>query len=902
MPLRRRALTLSNVITNVESRLRNVELRPAPRGVQAASVGTDSIVNGSITASKLNINAQKLGANTGSTGASSPNGYHSIIGVSIPETVNLHREYAMPVTITTSDAHGYVVGDVFSLYGVGPFPNTNTPWTITKVVSPDTFVFKPILTVGQTAQYSSGGLNTNQVYATVATKACDTTTATLTFSSIGVTAYFQVGDVVTITGVSTGNESFNGTFKLTYVSSDFKTIKYTFPASATVLHSTPVAVTGGKAYATTHKYHHVGDTYTDTSTTPPTVYVWDGTAWVDIHKVPAGVIVKDNINPGPPTGLSVSNIAATYNPNGTAVASCTLSWTAPAINADNTPITDLASYSIQRRYGSAGAWVTVQSGFTGTSIELDNLYAGLVANFQVFAFDSGGNSSTAATVNATLATPSTTIIAPSTPTLVSKLGTITVKWDGLNSAAASYDNSLRYIEVHQSTTNNFVPSSTTLIGTILGGAAGFVVAAGLAYSTTYYFCLVAVTTKGATLVKVGPSAYANTQVTPLVNTDLIAKSLTTWPFADSTVDVNALASGSVSASKILDGAVVYGKVAAGAIGADQIVANSIGAGQIAAGSITANEIAALSIKAGNIESNAITADKINVGAIDGKLITGATIRTNATGGRVLMDTSGITAYASDGVTSTFNVSASTGAVTLKSGVGGQSVEVTGGQLNFYDSSNNWVAYLSATSKALGIFNEAAPTGTGGSLILGTVGAHLSGTSSTIWLDDYSSVGTMYLSASSEVLVSGAFRTIGSITSDGGISRSAYVNGGTTGASINNNGTLIRTSSSARYKQDIQDISYNYESVLALSPKKFRLKDEAEKNEHAIFYPGFVAEEMAGTELDIFVSYETLPDGSKRPDGVRYAELTSALVSAVKHQDSIINELSARLASIESKIS
>lgn len=148
---------------------------------------------------------------------------------------------------------------------------------------------------------------------------------------------------------------------------------------------------------------------------------------------------------------------------------------------------------------------------------------------------------------------------------------------------------------------------------------------------------------------------------------------------------------------------------------------------------------------------------------------------------------------------------------------------------------------------------------------------------------------------------GGITSTGTIATDGGLRRTVYSGGGTTGASVDNNGTFIRTSSSARYKQDIQDANYTYEAVLGLQPKSFRLKNEAAEDENAIFYPGFVAEELAGTDLDIFVSYETLPDGTKRPDGVRYAELTSALVSAIKHQHGLIQSLTARIEALESKV-
>jgi hypothetical protein len=125
-------------------------------------------------------------------------------------------------------------------------------------------------------------------------------------------------------------------------------------------------------------------------------------------------------------------------------------------------------------------------------------------------------------------------------------------------------------------------------------------------------------------------------------------------------------------------------------------------------------------------------------------------------------------------------------------------------------------------------------------------------------------------------------------------------GGTTGASIDNTGQVIRTTSSERYKQDIEPLQVNYNELLSLEPKRFRLKNEASNDEDARYYPGFIAEDLAETSLTDFVAYTTDEDGNKIPDGVYYAELSTALLSAIKHQDELIKSLSSRIKSLEDK--
>ena len=205
---------------------------------------------------------------------------------------------------------------------------------------------------------------------------------------------------------------------------------------------------------------------------------------------------------------------------------------------------------------------------------------------------------------------------------------------------------------------------------------------------------------------------------------------------------------------------------------------------------------------------------------------------------------------------------------IKTATTGQRVQMANNRIDFYDSANNYAG---------GIFGASGP------VISFSGGIGVSGASG------FNGAVTMLSDLS----------VTGNIATDGNLTRSIYGGGGTTGASFNNSGNLIRTTSSARYKQDISSIEFNYEDVLALQPKQFRLRDEANVSDSAIFYPGFIAEEIAGTGLDIFVSYIEV-DGQLVPDGVRYAELTSALVSAIKHQDGIIKNLTTRIEELEAK--
>lgn len=273
----------------------------------------------------------------------------------------------------------------------------------------------------------------------------------------------------------------------------------------------------------------------------------------------------------------------------------------------------------------------------------------------------------------------------------------------------------------------------------------------------------------------------------------------------------------------------------------------------------------------------IRAGTINANAINAGTLTGFTIQTASSGTRVVMGGSTIQFYYG-----------STPVGTL-SGTG-----VYGNETSLLYPGTSIGIYVTSSSARLDATNSYVQASTASARITGG-GSHVITDSSGVSL-----IGTLYansISASGSYTGSGNIRAPG-ITATGFMQSENYAGGGTTSANINNNGTIVRGPSSQRYKQDIEDAIYPYEDVLSLQPKSFRLKDEVLESENARRYAGFIAEEIAGTSLDVFVAYQPLPDGTKRPDGVYYAELTSALVSAIKHQDNLIKNLTSRIEILE----
>jgi hypothetical protein len=125
---------------------------------------------------------------------------------------------------------------------------------------------------------------------------------------------------------------------------------------------------------------------------------------------------------------------------------------------------------------------------------------------------------------------------------------------------------------------------------------------------------------------------------------------------------------------------------------------------------------------------------------------------------------------------------------------------------------------------------------------------------------------------------------------GGLWMDDLSGGGSTGASIGNSGRVQRTTSSRRYKDDIQPLTLDEaRKALDLEPVTYTRKDESDDPDRRT-YPGFIAEQAADVGAELWVARDT----EGRPDGFRYPELTAALVMLVRDQAERIDRLERML--------
>jgi hypothetical protein len=137
-----------------------------------------------------------------------------------------------------------------------------------------------------------------------------------------------------------------------------------------------------------------------------------------------------------------------------------------------------------------------------------------------------------------------------------------------------------------------------------------------------------------------------------------------------------------------------------------------------------------------------------------------------------------------------------------------------------------------------------------------------------------------------------------VRNDGGISMIRVATSFTTGGAANmyidsGNGYLYRSTSSLKYKQNVENYTKGLAEVMQLRPVSYQGKSEVDEGKT---YAGLIAEEVHELGLTEFVVYAE--DGT--PDALAYSNMVALLVKAIQEQTQIIKDLEARIVSLESK--
>ncbi len=300
--------------------------------------------------------------------------------------------------------------------------------------------------------------------------------------------------------------------------------------------------------------------------------------------LPPGPTGPDTRTPKQVTGLAGSS-ASYIDPNGQARAQITLNWAQVTAATDDVAQV-IAAYYVERR-PVGGEWSKVAEVLDPTTVWMDSPYEpGTQWQFRVQALSAGwvlGAFSNPVTVTAAVDTTPPPTPDPNGVDITSRVGTITVTWDGTFFGGASRPADFSHIRI-------YTLGSGPAVNARIDGGAGTVTIAGLPYETSVFLYLVAVDTSG------NESGATGKMVTmkPLVDTDIIGEIIAGANIIDGTIN---------AADKIIGNTITGDLIQANTINGDHIQANSITGDLIKAGTIQTDALIVNGAAEGNLIPN-----------------------------------------------------------------------------------------------------------------------------------------------------------------------------------------------------------------------------------------------------------------------------------------------------------
>jgi hypothetical protein len=109
--------------------------------------------------------------------------------------------------------------------------------------------------------------------------------------------------------------------------------------------------------------------------------------------------------------------------------------------------------------------------------------------------------------------------------------------------------------------------------------------------------------------------------------------------------------------------------------------------------------------------------------------------------------------------------------------------------------------------------------------------------------------------------------------------------------VGTDGSLRRSTSSLKYKTDVQDTTHGLSEVMQLRSVTYKGKADCDGDK---VFGGLIAEEVHAAGLTEFVHYSA--DGS--PDALHYGNMVSLAFKAIQEQQAIIESLKTRIEALE----
>jgi hypothetical protein len=111
--------------------------------------------------------------------------------------------------------------------------------------------------------------------------------------------------------------------------------------------------------------------------------------------------------------------------------------------------------------------------------------------------------------------------------------------------------------------------------------------------------------------------------------------------------------------------------------------------------------------------------------------------------------------------------------------------------------------------------------------------------------------------------------------------------------VDSGGNIYRSTSSLKYKRDVENATHGLAEVLQLRPVTYKSKKESEGEK---VFGGLIAEEVHDVGLTEFVQYAE--DGT--PDALQYAQMVSVCIKAIQELNAKVEAQSLEIATLKGK--
>jgi hypothetical protein len=182
------------------------------------------------------------------------------------------------------------------------------------------------------------------------------------------------------------------------------------------------------------------------------------------------------------------------------------------------------------------------------------------------------------------------------------------------------------------------------------------------------------------------------------------------------------------------------------------------------------------------------------------------------------------------------------------------------------------------------------------MVIDSSGNLMVNTTGTLGATKFSVKGGGATSATNSIVTQNSSGTTTFVIRDDGlvsVGSGSYNN--TTGSAANTfidpNGYIFRSTSSLKYKTNVQDATHGLTDLLKLRSVTYKSKTDGD-----IIFGGLIAEEVDAAGLNEFVQYAA--DGS--PDALAYGNMVSLCIKAIQEQQALITTLTARITALENK--